>query len=326
MIKWIDDPALDLENQRVFCRVDFNVPMNDDGTIADNSRIMAVLPTIQCLIDKKARIVLASHLGRPKGKARKSLSLEPVAEYLSGMLDKEVIFVEDCIGDGVKRLVTDLTPGAILMLENLRFHSGEEKNEESFSRLLAQNADVYVDDAFGAMHRAHASTEGMTHFIQRRYAGLLVRQEIEALRRVSRSPKRPFIAVLGGAKVSDKLGVIAHLLSRVDTIVIGGAMAYTFMKAAGQEIGLSRFEEDRLLIAKSILQKAKQSGVEIVLPVDHVVMNVFDAASSTRIVSRMDADDIGVDIGPESMKLFAEKIPQTGTVFWNGPMGVFEWP
>lgn len=326
MIQWIDDPSIELENQRVFCRVDFNVPMNDQGEIVDDSRIVAALPTIECLIEKKAKIILASHLGRPSGKARRSLSLEPVAERLRDLLVKDMVFVEDCMGDGVKRLITDLPAGGILMLENLRFHSGEEKNEESFSRVLAQNIDVYVDDAFGAVHRAHASTEGMTHFIKTRLGGLLMRREVQALQALIRAPKHPYVAILGGSKVSDKLGVITQLLTRVDKLIVGGAMAYTFLKSAGQNIGGSRFEEDRLPTAKSILAKAMQSGVELILPIDHVVVKTFDALAETHIVSHLSDDDIAVDIGPASIKLFMENIPSSGTVFWNGPMGVFEWP
>ncbi len=326
MIRWIDDPSLELKSKRVFCRVDFNVPLTEDGEIVDDSRIKAALPTIQYLLEKEARIILASHLGRPKGKPRRPLSLEPIAIRLNQLLSREIIFIEDCVGDGVRQLVMDLPDGGILLLENLRFHSGEEKNDESFSKMLAQNIEIYVDDAFGVMHRAHASTEGMTHFVDTRLGGFLVRKEIEALYTICRTPKKPFVAILGGAKVSDKIGVISHLLSRVDKIVIGGAMAHTFLKAQGKSIGASRCEEDRLLIAQSILNKAKQLGVEIILPVDHIAMKTLDEQAKTFIVDGdLTEDEIGVDIGPKSQKRFAEAISRNKTIFWNGPMGIFEW-
>ncbi len=326
MIRWIDDPSLELKSKRVFCRVDFNVPLSKDGEILDDSRIVAALPTIQYLLEKEARVILASHLGRPKGKPRRPLSLEPVAVRLNQLLAREVIFIEDCVGDGVKQLVMGLPDGGILLLENLRFHSGEEKNDESFSKMLAQNIDIYVDDAFGACHRAHASIEGMTHFVDTCLGGFLVRKEMEALQTVCRSPKKPFVAILGGAKVSDKIGVITHLLSRVDKIVIGGAMAYTFLKAQGKSTGASLVEEERVLIAQSILNKAKQFGVQIVLPIDHIAMKKLDEHAQTFIVSGdLSEDEIGVDIGPKSQKLFSEAIAENETIFWNGPMGIFEW-
>ena len=302
MIRWIDDPNLELKSKRVFCRVDFNVPLTEDGKIIDDSRIKAALPTIQYLLEKEAKVILASHLGRPKGKPRRPLSLEPVAIRLNELLSREIIFIEDCVGDGVRQLVMDLPDSGILLLENLRFHSGEEKNDESFAKMLAQNIDIYVDDAFGAVHRAHASTEGMTHFVETCLGGLLLRKEIEALYGICRSPKKPFVAILGGAKVSDK-------------IVIGGAMAYTFLKAQGKTIGASLFEEDRLLMAQNILHKAKQVGVQIVLPVDHIAMKTRNEHAKTFIVSGdLTEDEIGVDIGPESQKLFAEAIAANKTI------------
>lgn len=327
-IKWVDDESLDLENKRVFCRVDFNVPTGDDGSVLDDSRIVAALPTLKLLLEKKAKIVLASHLGRPKGKIRKNLSLVNVAERLQALLDHDITFVEDCIGDGVRRLVADMGPGEIVMLENLRFHSGEEKNDENFAKMLAQNIDIYVGDAFGAMHRAHASVALVPSLIQTRVGGLLLQKEVEALTQLIRSPKKPFVAVLGGAKVSDKLGVIAKLLSRVDKLVIGGAMAYTFLKAQGIRVGSSRVEDDRLAIAASIFDKAKAARVQIVLPEDHIVMQDFDENSATKVTNDASIDDsfMGVDIGPKTQKLFSEALQGAHTVFWNGPMGVFEWP
>ena len=283
-------------------------------------------PTIEYLVKNEARVILASHLGRPKGKPRRALSLEPIAVRLNQLLSREIIFIEDCVGDGVRKLIMDLPPGGILLLENLRFHSGEEKNDESFAKMLAQNVDMYVNDAFGAAHRAHASTEGMTHFIDTCLGGFLVRKEMAALSSICKSPQKPFAAILGGAKVSDKIGVINQLLSRVDKLIIGGAMAYTFLKAQGKSIGASRYEEERIAIAQSILNKAKAAGVEIILPVDHVVMKTLDEHAKTALVTGdLAEDDIGVDIGPKSRTLFSEAILGNQTIFWNGPMGVFEW-
>lgn len=327
-ITWIDEPGLDFENKRVLCRVDFNVPVNEAGDILDDSRIKAALPTLRFLLERKAKVVVASHLGRPKGKPRDSLSLERVAERLHKLLEKEITFVEDCVGDGVRRLVTEMEPAQIVVLENLRFHSGEEKNDEAFARMLAQNMDIYVGDAFGAVHRAHASVALVPQLTTKRYGGLLLRKEVEALSHLLRSPDKPFVAVLGGAKVSDKLGIIAKLLGRVDKFIIGGAMAYTFLKAKGVEVGASRVEDDRLAIARSILEKAAGVRTEILLPDDHVVMQDFAENSPTRIDdhSAISPGMMGVDIGPNTIKKFAEAVVGAKTVFWNGPMGVFEWP
>ena len=325
-IQWIDSPELDLQGKRIFCRFDFNVPMTESGEITDDTRIKAALPTLNYLMEKGARIIIASHLGRPKGKPKASLSLEPVAARLQQLLQKDITFAEDCVGDGVRKLVQDLLPGSILVLENLRFNSGEERNDEGFSKMLSLGYEVYMNDAFGAAHRAHASTEGTTRFIPVRLGGFLMRKEIDALTAICKHPKKPFVAILGGAKVSDKIGVLSSLLQKVDKLIIGGAMAYTFLKAKGQNIGTSRFEEDRLLTAQSILKKAAQTGIEILLPVDHVVVENFNSDSPTHIVTGEILDDtMGVDIGPKTQKLFAEAIPEEGTVFWNGPMGVTEW-
>ncbi|MEI6805924.1 MAG: phosphoglycerate kinase [Myxococcaceae bacterium] len=322
---FIDDPKIDWLGKRVFCRLDLNVPMGESCQIMDDTRIRAALPTITYLLEKGAKVVLASHLGRPKGKPRADLSLEPIAAHLHELLGREIIFAHDCIGDGIKKLISDQKPGSVMMLENLRFHSNEEKNEDSFAKQLSQNIDVYVNDAFGAMHRPHASVQAITRFVPMKCAGFLVKKELESLGRLSSNPQKPFVAVLGGAKVSDKIGVIAQLLSKVDTLIIGGSMAYTFLKAKGVEIGRSRFEESRLNTANMILQKASSLGVQVLLPTDHVVVSEYKSEAPTQTVSIMSPDDIGIDIGPKSVSEFERAIHFAKTVFWNGPVGVFEW-
>lgn len=326
-IRWIDDPELDVEGKRVLLRVDFNVPLAPDGSVADDERIRAALPTIQLLLDKGAKVMVASHLGRPKGKPKEGLSLEPVAVALQKLLSRDVIFSDDCVGDGVKKLVTQLAPGGVVVLENLRFHAGEEKNDEGFARQLAELVDVYVNDAFGAAHRAHASVDAVVRLVPEARGGLLLRKEVEALSTLLRQPARPYVAILGGAKVSDKLGVLSKLMERVDKLLIGGAMAYTFLKAKGLNIGASRFEEDRLQIAASILANAEKRGVELLLPEDHVVAKAFAADADNRVVSvdGFDADEMGLDIGPATQASYAAALDGAGTIFWNGPMGVFEW-
>ncbi len=324
-ITWIDDGTIDFSGKRVFCRVDFNVPLKD-GVVTDDERVRAALPTIKMLRDKGAKVILASHLGRPKGKDP-SQSLEPVAVVLQGHLGHEVGFVDDCVGDGVRAVVRDMKPGQVLLLDNLRFHTGEEKNDEGFARQLAQSADVYVNDAFGAAHRAHASTAGMVPLVKERAGGLLMRKETEVLTGLLRAPKQPFTAILGGAKVSDKIAVMSQLAKKTQRLVIGGAMAYTFLKAKGQLIGKSKFEEDRLQLASAILDNCAKNNVELVLPIDHVVAKDFkeDAAARTIDTGAFEADDMGLDIGPKTRALYAGHIKGSGTVFWNGPMGVFEW-
>jgi phosphoglycerate kinase len=331
-VTWIDDEKLDVEGKRVFVRVDFNVPQDEQGNVTDDERIHAAMPTLKLLAKKGARIILASHLGRPKGKVKKEFSLEPIAPVVQAMLRtqgvaEELIFTDDCVGDGVRALSRDLKPGQVLLLENLRFHSGEEKNDEGFSRQLAECCDVYVNDAFGTAHRAHASTAGMAAFVTTKAGGLLMRKEVEALGGLMKSPKRPFVAILGGAKVSDKLAVLSQLMNKVDRMLIGGAMAYTFLKAMGERTGKSRVEEDRLEIARSIMARAKEKGVELLLPIDHLVGASFAEDTPSRIIKAdlFTDDDMGLDIGPETEKLYAAAIKDAGTVFWNGPMGVFEW-
>ena len=325
MLTFIDDPKIDWLGKRVFCRLDFNVPLSESGEITDDTRIQAALPTITYLLEKGARLVLASHLGRPKGKARADLSLEPVATRLHALLGREIIFAHDCIGDGIKKLISELKPGSVMVLENLRFHSNEEKNDESFARQLAQSIDVYVNDAFGAVHRPHASVQAITRYISIKCAGFLIRKEIENLGRLTSNPQKPFVAILGGAKVGDKIGVIAQLLGKIDTLMIGGAMAYTFLKARGVQIGKSRYEEDRLHLANMILKKASSLGVQILLPTDHVVVSEFRSDALAQTVSIMGPDDIAIDIGPKSIGEFERAIHFAKTVFWNGPLGLFEW-
>jgi phosphoglycerate kinase len=268
--------------------------------------------------------LLASHLGRPKGRDAKQ-SLLPVAAVLQQHLGRDVIFADDCIGDGVKKMAAELEPGQVMLLENLRFHAGEEKNDEGFAKLLAQNADVYVNDAFGAAHRAHASTAGMVPFVAEKCGGLLLKKEAEVLYGLLRAPKKPFVAIVGGAKVSDKLNVLAKMMEKVDRLVIGGAMAYTFLKAQGVSVGKSRVEEERVENAKAILEKAKKSGVEVLLPSDHVVATKFEETAEAKVTTSIGGDEMGLDIGPKTRAQIEAALVGAGTVFWNGPMGVFEW-
>jgi phosphoglycerate kinase len=320
--------ALDLGGKRVFIRVDFNVPLDEHGKVADDQRIRAALPTIRFAIEHKAKVILASHLGRPKGKPedKKKYTLLPVAERLQELLDQDVIFADDCVGDGVKKLVKELKDGQVLLLENLRFHPEEEANEEVFTKELASLADVWVNDAFGTAHRAHASTAGMARFVKEKAAGFLIKREVEFLGKALSRPEKPFVAILGGAKVSDKIKVLENLLGKADAICIGGAMAYTFLKAEGVSVGKSKVEADKLDLARSILEKAKAKGVDFLLPVDHIcAAEPKETAAKVTVDGRAIPDElIGLDIGPKTLDRYKQRVLSAKTVFWNGPMGLFE--
>jgi len=321
---------LDLEGRRVFIRVDFNCPLGDgpDGSIkvTDDTRIREALPTIKLAMEKGAKVILASHLGRPKpGKDNSKLSLEPVGARLSEMLGVEVHLPDDCIGDSAKRVVRDLRAGQLCLLENLRFHAEEEKDDDTFARALAELCDVYVDDAFGAAHRAHASVHALARLVPQRAAGLLMQKEIAALSKLLEAPERPYVAVLGGSKVSDKIDVLESLLERVDALIIGGAMANTFLAAKGLDVAASKVETDKLPLARTIMDKAKSKQIDLLLPVDVVVATGIDATSG----SIVDADKIptgtmALDVGPRSVANFAKKFETAKTILWNGPLGMFE--
>jgi phosphoglycerate kinase len=315
-----------LQGKRVFIRVDFNVPLDRQGRVGDDTRIRASLPTIHHAKAAGAKVVLASHLGRPNGKVDPRYSLKPVAARLSELLGQAVALAEDCVGPAVEEQVAALRPGEALLLENLRFHPGEEHNDPAFAQQLARLADVYVNDAFGAAHRAHASTEGMTRFVPVAVAGLLMQAELEHLERLLEDPERPYVAILGGAKVSDKIGVVANLLPRLDHLLIGGGMAYTFLVAQGVGVGASLVEADKVEAARDILAKAQALGVGVQLPEDHVIVQRLDAAAATQVVPRDGIPDgwMAVDIGPRTIEAFSRTIRGAKTVVWNGPMGVFE--
>ena len=324
MIRSIDD--LDLAGKRVLVRVDFNVPLDEDGTITDDKRIVESLPTIRRIIEKGGRVILMSHLGRPKGERKEKYSLAPVAERLGKLLDREVKLAPDCIGNDVKLMAAGLGDGDLLLLENLRFHKEEEANDQAFARELAELGEVYVNDAFGTAHRAHASTEGVTHFIDQKGAGYLMLKELKFLGEAVGNPERPFVAILGGSKISGKIDVINALLDKCDAIIIGGGMMFTFFKAQGKEIGSSLIEEDKVEVARKVLADAEARKVTLMLPTDVVLADKFAEDAETKIVG-VDAIEpgwMGLDIGPESRIDFAERIASARTVVWNGPMGVFE--
>ena len=316
---------LDVAGKKVLVRVDFNVPLNDKGEITDDTRITASLPTIQYLLEQKAAVILMAHLGRPKGQVKPELSLAPVAKHLGKLLGKKILFAPDCVGEAAKAAASKLKAGHILLLENLRFHKEEEKNDMEFAEQLASLADLYVNDGFGVSHRAHASVEGVTHFLPAA-AGFLLEKEIQYVGQAVTNPLHPFVAIIGGAKVSDKIGVISNLLDKVDTLLIGGGMANTFLAAQGHKMGKSLVEEDKLELAKELLAKAKKNKVKLLLPTDLVMAAAFapDAAHVTEVVKHLNQEYMALDIGSETSKAYAEALAEAKMIVWNGPMGVFE--
>lgn len=319
---------VDVKSKRVLVRVDFNVPLNEEGQVADDKRITAAMPTIQYLLDNKAKVILCSHLGRPKGQRNMAFSLAPVAKRLSELLpDVKIVFADDCVGKDAMDKAMALHDGEILLLENLRFHPEEEKNDPAFAKELASLAELYVSDAFGTVHRAHASTAGVAAYLPA-VAGFLIGKELGFMGSALENPERPFVAILGGAKVSDKIGVIKNLLSKCDSLIIGGGMAYTFFKAQGFGIGTSLLDSDSIELAKELMADAKQRGVKLLLPVDTVAGKAFDADTEYKTVPSNEIPDgwMGLDIGAKTCAIFADEIKKAKTVIWNGPMGVFEFP
>lgn len=316
---------IDVKGKRVFCRVDFNVPMKD-GVVGDETRIRAAIPTIQHLVENGAKVILASHLGRPKGEVVEELRLAPVARRLQELLGRDVAVANEAYGEAVKAQVDALAEGDVLVLENVRFYAGEEKNDSELAKQFAELADVYVNDAFGAAHRAHASTEGIAHHVPVAVSGLLMEKELDVLGKALSHPDRPFTAIIGGAKVKDKIGVIDNLLDKVDNLIIGGGLAYTFIKAQGHDVGKSLLEEDKIDLAKSFMEKAKKNDVNFYMPVDVLVADDFSNDANTKIVpiDQIPSDWEGLDCGPKSSEIYAEVIKNSKLVIWNGPMGVFE--
>lgn len=316
---------MDIKNKRVLMRVDFNVPLDDKLNITDDTRIKAALPTIKYALEKQAKVILMSHLGRPDGKVVEKSRLKPVAKRLGEFLGKNVITLNDCLGEEVKKAVASMRPGDIAILENLRFHAEEEKNDPSFAKELASLGDIFVNDAFGTAHRAHASTEGVTKYLPS-LSGFLIEKEIEYLGKALQNPAKPFVSILGGVKVSDKIGIVENLMDKVDALVIGGAMAYTFLKVQGFNIGSSKLEKEKLDLAKEILNKAKAKNITVALPLDHIIADKFDALAQTKITSDPNILDgwMGLDIGPKTIESFKKVLATAKTIVWNGPVGVCE--
>jgi len=321
--KTVED--IDVRDKKVLVRCDFNVPQDENGNITDNRRIVAALKTIKYLLENNAKVILCSHLGRPKGEFNMKYTLKPVAQELSKLIGKEVKISKDVVGEDTKKLVAEIKPGEAILLENVRFHAEEEKNDKEFSKKLAELAEIYVNDAFGTAHRAHATTVGVTEFLPS-VSGYLLKKEIEFLSNILENPERPFVAILGGKKVSDKINVIENLLEKVDTLIVSGGMAYTFLKAQGHEVGTSICEEDKLDLAKGLLKKAEEKNVKLLLPVDIHVAKEFDETSESMYVdsSAIPADFMGLDAGPKTVELYKEVLKNAKTVVWNGPLGVFE--
>lgn len=323
-LKYIDE--INLKGKKVFIRVDFNVPLDENNNITDDTRIRSVLPTINYALDENAKVILASHLGRPKGKKVTEMSLAPVAKRLGRLLEKDVVLAPDCVGDDTKKVVDDMKPGDVVLLENLRFHPEEEKNDKEFGRKLADLADVYINDAFAMAHRAHASNVAMTDFVKEVGAGFLMKKELTYFSMAMEKPTRPLVALIGGKKVSDKVGVLLSLCDRVDKLIIGGGMALTFFKALGYEVGNSFAENEALNTAKEVIEKAREKHIKLYMPVDFVVADKFSADAETKVVTYQEIpkDWMALDIGPATVTLFTEAIQNAKTIIWNGPMGVFE--
>jgi phosphoglycerate kinase len=324
-IRYIDE-IKDLEGKKIFTRVDFNVPLDENQNITDDTRIRAVLPTINYALDGNAKVIIASHLGRPKGERNLKYSMAPAAKRLSRLLDKEVTLAPDCIGDEVDGILARMKPGSIVMLENLRFHPGEEKNDPEFARMLADKCEIYVNDAFAVSHRAHASVEAITRFVPITAAGFLMKNEMSYFEKSMKNPMRPLVAILGGAKVSGKIEVVENLLNKVDKIIIGGGMAFTFLKALGYNVGKSLVEEQLVETALKAYNQAREKGIKFYLPVDCVVADQFNPTAETKVttVQEIPQDWMALDIGPATLTLFTEAIQNAKTIIWNGPMGVFE--
>ncbi|MCB1118260.1 MAG: phosphoglycerate kinase [Chlamydiia bacterium] len=319
---------IQLAGKRVFLRVDFNVPISPGAQISDDTRIVAALPTIRYCLEQKAKLIIASHLGRPQGTVQEKYSLMPVAQYLSELLQQDILFTDALSHEAVRKLTLDLRESHIIFLENLRFHPGEESNNPEYSRRLASYADVYVNDAFGTMHRAHASTVGILDYVEQCAVGFLVEKELKYLSQLNENPPRPFVAVIGGAKVSDKIAVLENLIKKVDVLLLGGAMAYTFLKAQGLKVGHSLVEENKLHLAERILERARLNQVRLLLPKDHVVAQELksNAPSRETLGTEISGEWMGLDIGPKTIAMFQEEIRAAKTVLWNGPLGAFEYP